>query len=854
VTLTASAMTGPLAGNDSLSGVEIVGISGTNGGNTVDASTFPGVLSFRGGNGADTIKGGTGSFGFSHPGDTIWSGTGADSVDGNAGGDRIEGNGPHTMVQDLTTNTITGGAGFDTLVGGQGLNSFDGGADPDQVFLNAEGTVTITNTAVTSTAGFNPGTQTLANVEELDVRGGNLDESFDASAFTGTSPTIPFFGVSLHGDDGDDTLVGSHGQDSFDGGAGGNDRLVATRDANFVLTSTSFDGDDLLPGGSTEPVDDIEEASLTGGAGANTLNASSSVIPVTLKGGAGNDTLAGGTQADLLNGEGDFDGYDANGGDDTLVTKDTNSEPTINCGSGIDTVTADIPPGDTLASDCETATSFQVPTLTRGPGTGSFTEEDPPTPGDPGIALSDPDDTATGATVAVTQGFQAGSDVLALPPNGTDYPGITGSYNSGTGVLTLTIPALSTPAQIQAALRAVTFENTSDGPSETTRRLSYRITTTLASNFANRFLDVNGENDPPTLATSAGSSANTAGSSSVVDPGIVMTDPDGDQVFEATIRLTDFQAGDVLEFTDTADITGAYNANTGVLTLNGFDDVSEWQAALRSITFRTTNGAGTRTVEFKVDDFTVGGVSSTPTKQVAISAAPTGPGPGPGTTPTTPTTPTTTTTPAPPTTPPIDVVAGTRPGCFNIPSVARDRTVPLPSGGKLIFSTRQVDDPVNPLRITARVVGARARSIAFKINGRTVAATGSATNVPATTLKVGSRSNKVEATVTLTSGKKATATQLLVVLRCPLPIVTCKRATGKVTCASRTPLGALRVKASLINSAGKTVASGSAPVKQGKYTATLRGTVPAGRYQYRHVATTRRRGERLLMVRVVAIR
>jgi hypothetical protein len=83
--------------------------------------------------------------------------------------------------------------------------------------------------------------------------------------------------------------------------------------------------------------------------------------------------------------------------------------------------------------------------------------------------------------------------------------------------------------------------------------------------------------------------------------------------------------------------------------------------------------------------------------------------------------------------------------------------------------------------------------------------------------------------------------------------VTCKRASGKLTCSSRTPLGAIKVKASLINSAGKTVAAGSAPVKKGKYTATLRGTVPAGKYQYRHVATTKKKGEKLLMVRVVSI-
>jgi hypothetical protein len=248
-------------------------------------------------------------------------------------------------------------------------------------------------------------------------------------------------------------------------------------------------------------------------------------------------------------------------------------------------------------------------------------------------------------------------------------------------------------------------------------------------------------------------------------------------------------------------------------------------------------GPGTETVTSDASD----------TLNSDCGAASTVPGGGGGT-PTTPTTPTAPLPPAPP-----DVVAATRPGCFTIPTVARDRTIPLPGGGKLKLSTRQVDDPVNPLRVTARVTGARAKSIAFKVNGKAVAATGAAATVGASALKIGSRRNKVDATVTLANGKKATATQLLVVLRCPLPAVTCKRAGPALSCASRTPLGAIRVKATLINSAGKSVAAGSAPVKKGRYTATLRGTVPAGRYQYRHVATTRRRGEKLLMVRVVAI-
>jgi hypothetical protein len=195
------------------------------------------------------------------------------------------------------------------------------------------------------------------------------------------------------------------------------------------------------------------------------------------------------------------------------------------------------------------------------------------------------------------------------------------------------------------------------------------------------------------------------------------------------------------------------------------------------------------------------------------------------------------------------VVAATRPSCFNIPAVTRDRTVPLAGGGRLILSTRQVDDPVNPLRVSARVTRGRAGAVAFKVNGRAVPAGGS---VSAALLKIGSRRNRVEVSATV-AGRRVSATQFLVVLRCPLPVVTCKRAASAVSCTSRTPLGATRVRASLIDPAGRPVAAGAAPVRRGRYTATLRGRIGAGRYQYRHVATTRKPGEKLLMVRVIQI-
>src|SRR5205814_9940368 len=76
-----------------------------------------------------------------------------------------------------------------------------------------------------------------------------------------------------------------------------------------------------------------------------------------------------------------------------------------------------------------------------------------------------------GGTVSITVNFANGQDVLAMSPNPQN--GITASYSAGTGVLTLS--GSSTVANYQAALRSVTYVNTSDNPSTATRTVSFLV-------------------------------------------------------------------------------------------------------------------------------------------------------------------------------------------------------------------------------------------------------------------------------------------------------------------------------------------------------------------------------------------
>jgi hypothetical protein len=258
------------------------------------------------------------------------------------------------------------------------------------------------------------------------------------------------------------------------------------------------------------------------------------------------------------------------------------------------------------------------PTLTTTGSNLSYTEGDGPVAADPGLTVNDPDSAQLqGATVSVTGNFVAADDSLGF----TNQSGITGSYDAGTGVLTLSGNA--SVANYQAALRTVTYQDSSQSPSGT-KTLSFQATDTAgaASNVATRAVSLTGVNDAPTVTTTAGNTAYTQGGPSVtVDSGAAASDVDSANLASAQIRISaGFQAGDSLDFVDQNGISGSYNAATGVLTLSGSASVTNYQTALRSIKYATTNPtpSASKTVEFKVNDGALD--SNAATKGIAVTA------------------------------------------------------------------------------------------------------------------------------------------------------------------------------------------------------------------------------------------
>jgi hypothetical protein len=268
------------------------------------------------------------------------------------------------------------------------------------------------------------------------------------------------------------------------------------------------------------------------------------------------------------------------------------------------------------------------PVLAASDGSVSYTENDPGVAVDPGITAGDVDSaTFAGATVSISAGHAPGEDVLAF----VAPAGISGNYNSGTGVLTLTGSA--SIADYETALRSVTYENSSDDPSAATRTVTFQVDDGGASDNLSdpvtRDVTVTVVNDAPVVTTSDGSTGYVEDDpAAVVDAGLTVSDADDANLESAAVRISDgFEAGDDLAFVVPAGISGVYDSDTGVLTLTGAAPLADYETALRSVAFSHTGAdpAPSKTVEFTVNDGDAD--SAAATKAIDITAPPPPPPP-----------------------------------------------------------------------------------------------------------------------------------------------------------------------------------------------------------------------------------
>ncbi|MFK4698516.1 VCBS domain-containing protein [Bradyrhizobium diazoefficiens] len=261
-----------------------------------------------------------------------------------------------------------------------------------------------------------------------------------------------------------------------------------------------------------------------------------------------------------------------------------------------------------------------APVLNANGGSLPYTENQAATAINTVLTASDVDSAnLTGATVSITANFTSGQDVLGF----SNQNGITGSYNASTGVLTLTGSA--TVAQYQAALESVTYFNSSDNPSGTTRTISYQVddgqTANHASNSVTSTVAVTPVNDAPVVVAGHTLNYTENQAATAIDPALTLSDVDSANLSSATVQITgNYVTGqDVLGFTNQNGITGSFNAATGTLTLTGSSSVANYQTALDSVTYLNTsdNPSGVaRTVTIITNDGTANSVAVTDTINV----------------------------------------------------------------------------------------------------------------------------------------------------------------------------------------------------------------------------------------------
>ncbi|WP_119344705.1 DUF4347 domain-containing protein, partial [Facilibium subflavum] len=183
-------------------------------------------------------------------------------------------------------------------------------------------------------------------------------------------------------------------------------------------------------------------------------------------------------------------------------------------------------------------------------------------------------------------------------------------------------------ADLDAGKLTFTSDPDANGSSYDSFAFNVSDGTTNSTSSYTLSIDVTAVNDAPVLT--AGGTLNYVENTaaSVIDSTITLSDIDDTNIESATVTISgNFASGeDVLGFSDTVNITGSYNASTGVLTLTGSDTLAAYQSALRSVTYENTSenpDTNARTISWVVNDGDDNATAVTSTVNVtAVNDAP----------------------------------------------------------------------------------------------------------------------------------------------------------------------------------------------------------------------------------------
>ncbi len=123
----------------------------------------------------------------------------------------------------------------------------------------------------------------------------------------------------------------------------------------------------------------------------------------------------------------------------------------------------------------------------------------------------------------------------------------------------------------------------------------------------------------PVVAASGTVTFVKGGAAVAIDSSATVSDADGYDLANATVSIASgLGSGDTLGFTNQNGITGSYSS--GTLTLTGVASAANYQSALDSVTFSTTNStdATARTIDWTVSDGVVSSATDTSTVDVHV--------------------------------------------------------------------------------------------------------------------------------------------------------------------------------------------------------------------------------------------
>jgi Ca2+-binding RTX toxin-like protein len=331
-----SATTNIILDADRFQDIETVSITTGSGNDIVDISN---VTKSSIGRGDSRVSAGVGN-------DTVFGSSGRDELYGGDGDDSlIGGAGDDVIIGGLGNNILSGDAGNDILLSEDGTDTVDGGVDDDSYVLNiSSATIDIVFTA-----------DRLTNIESAVILTGSGNDAVDISSVTSSSvwgASSSYVGAGndtvvgssgndrLYGGEGNDSLVGSNGNDTFEGGIGNDTLIGGDGDDSFVDPSgndavdggAGYDRYELQLGSATTDIflsfpagrlQNIEVVQIATGSGNDAVDissiTSSNVSSYTfIATGVGNDTVIGGSLIDgLFGGEGN-DSLTGGAGNDYL--------------------------------------------------------------------------------------------------------------------------------------------------------------------------------------------------------------------------------------------------------------------------------------------------------------------------------------------------------------------------------------------------------------------------------------------------------------------------------------------------------------------------------------------------------